>query len=178
VRSLALRARDRFTATLRAKRATACLMWMSAQPRTAIERAVIQFGGARTAAGPIQAVASRTCDVLPVVARTAEILHPGSDLAEQTAELLVRLEIGLPKELARLALAGGRSLNRAEYLQLHADGISTPEAVRDAPDETIQNVLGSPSRTAQVRRAVDTYLAREADKATLAALIAEIDAAA
>jgi hypothetical protein len=39
--------------TLRAKRAVACLLWMSSQPRTVIERAVIQFGGARTAAGPI-----------------------------------------------------------------------------------------------------------------------------
>jgi helicase len=176
VRSLALRASDRFTVTLRAKRATACLMWMSTQPRTAIERAVIQFGGARTAAGPIQSVASRTCDVLPVVARTAEILHPGTDLGEQTAELLVCLEIGLPKELAQLALAGGRALNRGEYLQLLAAGVATPEAVRDAEDEAIELVLGSAARVTQFRRDVNVCLEREGDRAALAALLAEVDA--
>lgn len=176
VRSLTFRVRDRFTATLRAKRAAACLMWMSTQPRTAIERVVIQFGGARSAAGPMQAVASRTCDILPIVMRTAEILHPGTDLSQQTAELLVCLEIGLPKELARLALAGGRALNRGEYLQLLAAGIASAEAVRDADDQTIEKVLGSATQVAQLRRAVDAYLAREADRATLAAFIAEVDA--
>ncbi len=178
MQSLAFRVRDRFTATLRAKRAAACLLWMSAQPRTTIERAVIQFGGARTAAGPIQAVASRTCDVLPVVARTAEILHSGTDLTKQTAALLVCLEIGLPKEFAPLALAAGRALNRGEYLRLLTAGLGTPEAVRDAHDEVLAQVLGSAKRVQQLRRDVDAYVEREADKATLAALIAEVDAAA
>jgi hypothetical protein len=178
VRSLTFRVRDRFTATLRAKRATACLMWMSTQPRTTIERAVIQFGGARTAAGPIQAVASRTCDVLPVVARTAEILHPGTDLSEQTAALLVCLEIGLPKELAPLALAAGRALNRGEYLQLLAAGIRTPEGVRDADDQSLEQVLGSSMRVRQLRMDVEAHLKRESERAMLAALVAEVDAAA
>ncbi len=178
VRSLTFRVRDRSTATLRAKRATACLMWMSTQPRTVIERAVIQFGGARTAAGPIQAVASRTCDVLPVVARTAEILHPGTDLSEQTAALLVCLEIGLPKELAPLALAAGRALNRGEYLQLLAAGIGTPEGVRDADDQSLEQVLGSSMRVRQLRMDVEAHLKRESERAMLAALVAEVDAAA
>lgn len=178
VRSLTFRVRNRFTATLRAKRALACLLWMSSQPRTVIEQAVIQFGGARTAAGPIQAVASRTCDVLQVVARTAEILHPGTDLTEQTDALLVCLEIGLPKELAPLGLAVGRTLNRGEYLQLLTAGLGTPEALHSADDEVLEQVLGSAPRVQQLRRDVSAHLKREADKATLAALIAEVDAAA
>lgn len=178
VRSLTFRVRDRFTATLRAKRAVACLLWMSSQSRTVIERALIQFGGARTAAGPIQAVASRTCDVLPVVARTAEILHPGTDLTEQTDALLVCLEIGLPKELAPLGLAVGRTLSRGEYLQLLTAALGTPEALRSADDEVLEQVLGSVARVQQLRRDLSAYLKREADKATLAALISEVDAAA
>ena len=65
--------------------------------------------------------------MLPVVARTAEILHPGTDLTEQTDALLVCFEIGLPKELAPLGLAVGRTLNRGEYLQLLTAGLGTPK---------------------------------------------------
>jgi len=36
-----------------------------------------QFGGALDgAAGPIRGTATRTCDVLPTMARLAELLHP------------------------------------------------------------------------------------------------------
>jgi helicase len=98
---------------LRAKKASACLLWMSAHPRAQVERVVLQHGGGFTAAGPIQSVASRTCDVLPVVARTAEILHPELDLSQRVENLLVCLEIGLPPDLGELGLAAGRTLNRA-----------------------------------------------------------------
>ena len=115
--------------------------------------------------------------MLPVVARTAEILHPGTDLTEQTDALLVCLEIGLPKELAPLGLAVGRTLNRGEYLQLLTAGLGTPEALRSADDDVLEQVLGSAARVKQLRRDVSVYLKREADKATLAALISEVDAA-
>jgi hypothetical protein len=133
-------------------------MWMTTQPRSQIERAVIQFGGARTAAGPIQAVASRTCDVLPVVTRTAELLHPGTDLTEKTNALIVCLEIGLPTDLAPLGLAAGRALTRGEYLRLLSTGISTPDEVRDAADEPLEQILGSAARVRELRHAVDAYL--------------------
>ena len=83
-----------------------------------------------------------------------------------------------PKDLAPLALAAGRALNRCEYLRLLAGGIGTPEAVRDADDQPIEQVLGSSTRVRQLRQDVEAYLNGETDKAMFAALIAEVDASA
>src|SRR5258708_37693551 len=83
-------------ATLRAKKAVACLYYISATPMEEIERAVTQFGGAFDgSAGPIRSVTSRTCDVLQVIARAAELLHAGLDLLHRTDRLLLRLDLGI-----------------------------------------------------------------------------------
>ena len=64
--------------TARAKKATACLYYVSGMGMEEIERAMSQFGGAFDgSAGPIRSVTSRTCDVLPMIGRVAELLHPG-----------------------------------------------------------------------------------------------------
>ena len=140
---------------LRAKKASACLLWMSAHPRAQVERVVLQHGGGFTAAGPIQSVASRTCDVLPVVARTAEILHPEIDLSQQVENLLVCLEIGLPPDLDELGLAAGRTLNRGQYLRLGNAGLGTVDAVATANDAALEAALG-PLADRSNRRPVTT----------------------
>src|SRR5439155_20151356 len=142
-----------------------------AQPRSQIERVVLQHGGGFTAAGPIQSVASRTCDLLPVVARTAEILHPELDLNERTEGLMVCLELGLPHDLAELGRAAGRSLTRGDYLQLRAAGLGTVAAVADADSTTLEQALGRRSVVPPLLDAVRRHQERKEEMRQLRTLL-------
>jgi helicase len=107
---------DEHTGTMRAKKAAACLFWISPTPMAEIERALTQHGGAYDgAAGPVRAVSSRTCDLLPAVARVATFLHPGLDLTDRVSRLLVRLELGVPAPAVALARSAGTKLGRPDY---------------------------------------------------------------
>lgn len=171
--ALGFRARDRLTMILRAKKASACLLWMSAHPRAQVERVVLQHGGGFTAAGPIQSVASRTCDLLPVVARTAEILHPELDLSERVENLLVCLEIGLPSDLGELGRAAGRSLNRGQYLRLLAAGLGTVDAVANAGDPELEAAIGSSAAVVSLRAAVRRHQQFQRERVELAEILGD-----
>ncbi|MBU6299498.1 MAG: DEAD/DEAH box helicase, partial [Alphaproteobacteria bacterium] len=70
-------ARESYDQALRAKKAAACLLFISGREMSEIEQILTQHGGAFDgAAGPIRGVASRTCDLMPTAARIAELLHP------------------------------------------------------------------------------------------------------
>jgi len=106
-------------ATLRAKKAVACLMFVSGQPISQIEATVTQFGGASGgAAGPIRGTANRTSDMLPTAARVAEILHPTLDLGDRVARLTIRLTYGIPSAAVELARELGSELLRGDYCRL------------------------------------------------------------
>jgi helicase len=110
---------DQHQPTLRAKKATACLLFISGQPMNEIERVLTQFGGAfGGAAGPIRSVASRTCDLLPVAARIAEILNPTLDLNDRVSRLTLRLTHGIPSAACDLARDVGAALLRGDYTRL------------------------------------------------------------
>jgi len=148
---------EQHVAAARAKKAVACLLWMSDRPLLEVERILTQFGGGGGgAAGAIQAVTSRTCDVLPTVARVAEILHPGLDLGEKLRLLMVRLEAGVPSALAEVAAQTGTLLGRADYLRLLGAKITTIAAVAVATDEKLlECVGGSAEKLSTLRRAVE-----------------------
>jgi helicase len=134
---------DQHTGTLRAKKAVACLLWMTDYSLEQIEGILTQFGGAfGGAAGPVRAVASRTSDLLPTVTRVAELLHPGLDLSERQARLLVRLELGVPEGVVELALRAGSTLTRGDYLRLLRAGLTTVEAVERSEDDAVLDYLG------------------------------------
>jgi helicase len=135
--------------TLRAKKAVACLYYVSGMGMEEIERAVGQFDGA---AGPIRSVTSRTCDVLPMIARAAEILHAGVDLQERTARLLLRLELGIQGSVVSLARYAERGLDRADYQRLCAAGMTEREVLMGADDNTLLSLLGNDARKIRVIR--------------------------
>jgi hypothetical protein len=62
------------TPTLRAKKAMACLLWMSGRSRQDIEMTLTQHMWETVAAGAVNQVRSRTIDLLPVVISVAEII--------------------------------------------------------------------------------------------------------
>jgi hypothetical protein len=69
---------------MRAKKAVACLLWISGTPMSEIEEVLTRFGGRFDgAAGPMRSVRSRTADVLPTVAMVAQLLHSGLDLTQR-----------------------------------------------------------------------------------------------
>jgi len=165
--------RDEHTATLRAKRAVACLLWMSDHPLTVIERALTQFGGGVDgAAGPIRAVRARSCDVLPAVVRVASLLHPGLDLPARQERLLVQLELGLPPGAVDLALLTGDRLARADYLRLLGARLRAVDAIDAGEDEALLACLDENWEKLRVlRRAVRVARERDRDEIPLDALL-------
>lgn len=83
---------------VRAKRAAACLLLNTSAPFSTIEAQPLQQTPERSAAGPIRQVASRTRDVIGVVANIAT--YYGRTLSDDSAvdDLALQLEIGLPRE--------------------------------------------------------------------------------
>jgi helicase len=145
--------------TVRAKKAAACLYYVSGMEMEEIERAMGQFGGAFDgAAGPIRSVTGRTCDVLPMIARAAEVLHVGVDLQQRIARLLLRLDLGIEGAAVDLAWYTERALDRADYRRLCRAGMATREALAGAEDSTLLRLLGNERRKiGVVREAVERW---------------------
>ena len=102
------------------------------------------------AAGAVNQVGSRTADLLPVVIAAAEILGDVDPAARQ-AELVLRLELGIPRDLIDLAgLCRGR-LTRAEYLHLRAAGLGTLDALANtSANQLAEHFGGSEARAKAV----------------------------
>jgi helicase len=152
---------DRRTATMRAKRAASCLMWMSSRPLQQIEADLTRHVLDNTAAGQLIQTTSRTADLVPLACGVAEILHPELDLTEVRESLLLRLELGLPEEAVQIAEAMGDRLTRADYLVLVAAGHTSPEAISAAEDEALAGALGNDlGKQLALREAMGEYGAR------------------
>jgi replicative superfamily II helicase len=154
-------------ATLRAKKAVACLLFVSGRAMNEIERVLTQFGGAfGGAAGPIRAVAARTCDLMPVAARVAEILHPTLDLGDRVRRLAIRLTYGVPGAAVDLAQFAGGNLTRGDYCRLVAEQLCEPEQIVAASDDQILACVDKDGRKLElVRDAAKRIVKRRAEAA-------------
>lgn len=146
---------DDHQATLRAKKGVACLLFVSGRAMNEIEATLTQFGGAfGGAAGAIRAVAGRTCDLLPVAARVAEILHVTLDLNDRVARLAIRLTYGIPGAAVDLARIAGADLLRGDYCSLANAGLCDPDKISSATEEQLLACLhGSRQKLAVVQDA-------------------------
>ena len=140
-RLLQIGAREASAVTLRAKKAAACLLWMSGLSRQEIEMRLMQHMRENVAAGAVDQVRSRTIDLLPVVVAVAEIVRD-IDLADRQSDLMLRLELGLPSDLLGIARVCRGRLTRAEYLRLHAVSLGTVNALAKASVEDLTKRLG------------------------------------
>jgi helicase len=150
---------------LRAKKAAACLLWVTDKPLARIEEILTQFGGRFDgAAGPIRGVSGRTYDLLPTVVRITELLHPGLDLTERCARLLTRLEIGLPAAAVSLAKHVGSRLTRTNYFSLLKAGLCNIGGVENSSDEEFLSCLdGNNDRLLELRKAVEYHHEQQYD---------------
>jgi helicase len=134
-------------ATVRAKKAVACLYYVSGMSMDEIERAMSQFGGAFDgAAGPIRSVTSRTCDVLPMLGRAAELLHAGLELEQRIARLVLRLDLGIQGPVVDLARYTERSIDRADYRRLCDAKMTERETLDTAEDAVLLPLVASDRR--------------------------------
>jgi replicative superfamily II helicase len=145
--------------TLRAKKAAACLLWITNRSLSSIEEIMTQFGGRFDgAAGPIRAVTSRMCDILPTVARVTELLNPGLDLSDRVIRLLIRLELGIPANLVELGLRIGRILTRGDYFNLLKVGISSVTQFENAKEDVLLACFGyNRGKLEQAKLAVENF---------------------
>jgi helicase len=166
---------DGHTATLRAKKAVACLLFVSGRPMAEIETILTQFGGAfGGAAGPVRSVAARTSDLIPVAARVAEILHPTLDLGERVGRLVVRLTYGVPGTVADLAREAGADLLRGDYCALGQAGLGDPSVLATTDEATLLAAVAMDrNKVLIVRAAAERVAARHAEAAKGSAPILE-----
>ena len=134
---------------------------------------MVQFGGALGgAAGPIRAVSSRTCDMLPIVTRVAELLHPGLDLAERQRRLLARLELGVPASIADVAGYVGSRLTRSDYLRLVQAGLTAFDTIAAADDPALLACVdGDNVKLAVLRNAVQRHGAETSERGPVAPIL-------
>ncbi len=134
-------AHEQATVTLRAKKAAACLLWMGGGQRQEIEANLMQHTRERIAAGAINQVVSRTSDLLPVVFSAIEILR-AIDLSDRQADLMLRLDLGIPLDVLPLARICRDLLTRADYLRIRAAGIFEPDALSEASLDEVEALVG------------------------------------
>lgn len=141
-----------------------------------IERLVTQFGGASGgAAGSIRSVRARTGDILPVVIRVAELLHPSVSFEDWAVELMTRLELGIPDKAVELAMVAGNQLTRADYFTLIDASLTQINTIEKSTDEAILTCFdGQPNvleKLSILRDAVQTYHERKSNNIPLVSVI-------
>jgi replicative superfamily II helicase len=141
-------------ALTRCKKAAVCLYYVSGMAMSEIENAVSQFGGAfGGSAGPIMSVTERTCDVLPTMARAAELLHPGLQLGDRQHRLVFRLGFGIQGPAVDLAKYAERALDRSDYRRLCDARLTERDRLIAADDATLLPLLANDTRKLMALRA-------------------------
>ena len=139
-------------ATMRAKRAAAALLYISATPIRDAEVHLLQHVRENSASGAIRTIAGRSRDVLDAVA-TVATLRAGLDCADIADELAIRLEFGVPAEMVAVAEAYGAGLARGDYLVLRRAGLQDVDAINASADDDLAKLL-TPAALAHVRHTV------------------------
>jgi helicase len=149
------------------RKPVACLLFVSGRPMNEIEAVLTQFSGrSRDAAGPIRSVAARTCDLLPVAARIAEIMHPTLDLGDRVSRLAIRLTYGVPAPAVDLARFAGADLLRGDYCRLTAKALVGSEQIGSASDDQLLACLDKAIRKLEILRDAARRIAKHREQST------------
>lgn len=125
----------------RAKRALGALLWVNGVPRVEIEALLMRHHRDKAVAGAVQGTVNRTVDLLPTSLRVVELVC-GENLDEAEAELMLRLQLGIPAEMTPLGVIYGERLSRTQYLALHEASIHSPADLGDADEARLASILG------------------------------------
>jgi len=141
IRSLNLDAEDQKTITMRTKKSTATIAYISDMALEDIEAFLVTHMRKDPIAGAIRQTADRACDVLPTVAQIAEYLYPNNMISNKIDLLLARLAIGASAEMAYLGLHTGTKLTRGDYLELMKADLTSLESLEQVGDAKLLQCL-------------------------------------
>lgn len=151
-----------YQAASRAKRAAACLLWISDTPMSQIEDILTKHGRKFDgAAGPVRSVSSRTNDLLSIAFRVAELIHPKIVLDDRVPRLSTRLESGVSASMTNIALYLGNQLSRSDYHLISKAGIGSLDDLNSVGDDALMKLLGGDRwkveavKTAMIRARAD-----------------------
>lgn len=105
--------------------------------------------------GAVRAIADRTRDLLPAVAAVVRELAPESASNDLVGRTMLRLELGISAEVVDLARVDGVQLTRTQWLALGRTGIVSVDAVRDADEQRLGEVLRSDLQARQLKEAME-----------------------
>lgn len=150
---------DDYAAAARAKRAAACLLWVSNLSMEQIETTLLKHGGRfNGSAGPVRSVSSRTNDLMPTVIAVAELLHPDADLSEHLVRITQRLEAGVSADLISIAQYVGNGLSRADYHALSKADLTSLALIEQAEDSRLLPLVsGNVEKIEVLREAVRAW---------------------
>jgi len=138
---LAVGGADSLAGAVRAKKAMACLLYASTTPLAQLEQHLTRHQIIDGVAGAVRATAARTRDMIPAVVRVFAFLHPDIAVGNIAERTMVRLELGIPADLADLGGILGATLTRAQYLTLLEHGVGTPDQFELADTESLAGWL-------------------------------------
>jgi len=127
----------------RAKKAIACLLYITERQTFEIEAILLKFGGAFNASCEIRRVSSRVCDVLPTIMQIAQLLYPELNFDDRRERLILRLDIGLPSKAIELAKYLKHKLSRADYINLIKANLIDIKQLENCPDINILDCLNN-----------------------------------
>jgi helicase len=139
--TLAIGGADGLAGAIRAKKAMACLLYASPTPLAQLEQHLTRHQIIDGVAGPVRAAAARTRDMIPAVVRVFEFLHPDIPVGNIPERTMIRLELGIPADLAELGSMLGANLTRAQYLTLLERGAINPEKFGLSETESLADWL-------------------------------------
>jgi replicative superfamily II helicase len=161
-------------AAARAKKAAACMLWVSGVGMADIERFVMRHYFNKDASAAIRQVVSRTQDVISTVVAMALEVHPTADITTLAQLLPSQLGLGVPGPAAALAVAGA-DLRRADYVRLSQAELGNFEAVLAADDATLLPLLGNSAARLATLRAAAQKLCENARVDSAEDLLGSID---
>jgi helicase len=147
----------------RAKRAVACLYYMSRSPLSVIEQELTQHMRDGSIAGPVRGVSARTRDVIGAVGKIAEFRGYEIEPTVSLDDLLLRLELGLPQESVQLARVLGNFLSRGEYLRLLSRGVVSSDQLKNASADEFRELFGE-ARGQDVARELNLRLSPDSSR--------------
>lgn len=165
ISSLSAHAEDQKAITMRMKKATAAIAYISDMTLEDIEIFLVTHMRKDPIAGAIRATANRTCDVLPTVAKIAEHLYPNNNIVDRVDTLLVRLATGASADMIYLARQTGTKLTRGDYFDLMKSGFTNFENLEQADDTALMKCIGAdPFKLIAIRDAITNMRQEEIDE--------------
>lgn len=133
---------DTRVAARRAKKAAACIAWVAGVDMGQLEMFVMQHNPNKNVSAAIRQIVSRTQDLISTIVAIASEIHPSANTNALADLLPAQLDLGVPSEPARLAVAGAE-LTRVDYMRLVRANLTDAQQILDTSNVTLLPLLAN-----------------------------------